>query len=156
MAMATGCMEIISTPLPTTAWTIPWIHVAFENAAAVASGVESGLKALMKKGRLPQKRINVIGMAGDGGTAGPDNVYGYGRLDLPAALALLEQGSTPPAEPVCSDADGDGYPAEEGCGLAVDCAPADARIHPGACDIPRDGIDQDCDGKDRRGGKPCR
>jgi pyruvate ferredoxin oxidoreductase beta subunit len=69
MAMATGCMEIVSSPLPTTAWTMPWIHVAFENAAAVASGVESGLKALMRKGRLPQKRINIIGMAGDGGTA---------------------------------------------------------------------------------------
>ncbi|HUT51844.1 MAG TPA: pyruvate synthase subunit PorB [bacterium] len=69
LAMATGCMEIVSTPLPTTAWTMPWIHVAFENAAAVASGIESGLKALMRKGRLPQKRINIIGMAGDGGTA---------------------------------------------------------------------------------------
>jgi len=69
LAMATGCMEIISSPLPTVAWKIPWIHVAFENAAAVASGVESGLKILMKKGKLPQKKINVLGMAGDGGTA---------------------------------------------------------------------------------------
>jgi len=69
VAMATGCMEIVSSPLPTTAWQIPWIHVAFENAAAVASGVEVGLKALMRKGRLPHKKINIAGMAGDGGTA---------------------------------------------------------------------------------------
>ncbi len=69
VAMATGCMEIVSSPLPTTAWQIPWIHVAFENAAAVASGVESGLKALMRKGRLPHKKITIAGMAGDGGTA---------------------------------------------------------------------------------------
>jgi len=69
MASATGCMEIISTPLPTTSWAIPWIHVAFENAAAVASGVETGLKILMQKGRLPQRKINIIAMAGDGGTA---------------------------------------------------------------------------------------
>ena len=69
VAMATGCMEIVSSPLPTTAWKIPWIHVAFENAAAVATGVESGLKALMRKGKLPQKKINIAGMAGDGGTA---------------------------------------------------------------------------------------
>jgi pyruvate ferredoxin oxidoreductase beta subunit len=27
----------------------PWIHVAFENAAAVASGIEAGLKILMDK-----------------------------------------------------------------------------------------------------------
>jgi len=69
VAMATGCMEIVSSPLPTTAWQLPWIHVAFENAAAVASGVEAGLKVLMRKGKLPQKKINVLGCAGDGGTA---------------------------------------------------------------------------------------
>lgn len=83
MAMATGCMEIISTPLPTTSWTIPWIHVAFENAAAVASGVEAGLKILMKKGRLPQKKINILGMAGDGGTA---------DIGLQALSGALERG----------------------------------------------------------------
>jgi len=43
--------------------------VAFENAAAVASGIESGLKALMRKNRIPYKKIVTVGMAGDGGTA---------------------------------------------------------------------------------------
>lgn len=66
---ATGCMEIVSSPLPTTAWKVPWIHTAFENAAAVASGMEAGLKVLMRKGRLKEKKIKAIGMAGDGGTA---------------------------------------------------------------------------------------
>ena len=66
---ATGCMEIVSSPLPFTAWRVPWFHVAFENAAAVASGVEAGLKALMRKGRIPSKKIVTVGMAGDGGTA---------------------------------------------------------------------------------------
>ena len=47
IANATGCMEIISSAFPSTAWEIPWIHVAFENAAAVGSGVEAGLKVLM-------------------------------------------------------------------------------------------------------------
>jgi pyruvate ferredoxin oxidoreductase beta subunit len=69
VASATGCMEIISSSYPDTAWAIPWIHVAFENAAAVASGVEAGLKILMKKGKLPRRKINVVGMGGDGGTA---------------------------------------------------------------------------------------
>jgi pyruvate ferredoxin oxidoreductase beta subunit len=45
---ATGCMEIISTPLPETAWEVPWIHTLFENASAVASGIESGIKALKR------------------------------------------------------------------------------------------------------------
>jgi pyruvate ferredoxin oxidoreductase beta subunit len=69
MAMATGCMEIISTPYPLTSWNVPWIHVAFENAAAVASGVESGLKALRRKGRVPDKDITIVAMGGDGATA---------------------------------------------------------------------------------------
>jgi pyruvate ferredoxin oxidoreductase beta subunit len=43
--------------------------VAFENAAAVASGVEAGRKALMRKGRIPKGRTTIVAMAGDGGTA---------------------------------------------------------------------------------------
>ncbi len=69
VASATGCMEIVTSSYPQTAWQVPWIHVAFENAAAVASGIESGRKALMRKGRLRKQRITVVAMAGDGGTA---------------------------------------------------------------------------------------
>ncbi len=69
VAMATGCMEIISSPLPTTAWQVPWIHVAFENSSAVISGCEVGMKAMMRKGKLPQKKINFVAMGGDGATA---------------------------------------------------------------------------------------
>lgn len=69
LANATGCSEIISSPFPQTAWHVPWIHVAFENAAAVASGVEAGLKALMRKGGMPERKICVMAIAGDGGTA---------------------------------------------------------------------------------------
>jgi len=83
VASATGCMEIVSSPLPFTSWRVPWFHVAFENAAAVASGIESGLKALMRKGRIPQKKITVIAMAGDGGTA---------DIGLQALSGALERG----------------------------------------------------------------
>jgi pyruvate ferredoxin oxidoreductase beta subunit len=83
IAMATGCMEIISTPLPTTNWRLPWMHVAFENAAAVASGIESGLKILMEKGKIPQKDIHVIATAGDGGTS---------DIGLQALSGALERG----------------------------------------------------------------
>jgi pyruvate ferredoxin oxidoreductase beta subunit len=66
---ATGCMEIISTAYPTTAWQTPYIHVAFENAAAVGSGVESGLKALRRKGKIADRDVKSVAIAGDGGTA---------------------------------------------------------------------------------------
>jgi pyruvate ferredoxin oxidoreductase beta subunit len=69
VASATGCMEVTSTPLPFTNWNVPWIHVAFENAAAVASGAEAGMKVLMRKGRVPKKKITFLAMAGDGGTS---------------------------------------------------------------------------------------
>jgi pyruvate ferredoxin oxidoreductase beta subunit len=69
IAMATGCMEIVSTPLPTTDWTLPWIHVAFENTAAVASGVEAALKVLRKKNKIPDKDVHVVAIGGDGGTS---------------------------------------------------------------------------------------
>lgn len=69
IAMATGCMEIVSSPLPITSWRIPWIHNAFENPAAVITGCEAGMKALMRKGKLPKKKINFVGIGGDGATA---------------------------------------------------------------------------------------
>jgi len=69
VAMSTGCMEIISSPLPLTSWKVPWIHNAFENSAAVISGCESGMKAMMRKGKLPVRKINFVAMGGDGATA---------------------------------------------------------------------------------------
>jgi pyruvate ferredoxin oxidoreductase beta subunit len=41
VAMATGCMEIISTPLPTTILATPVDPRCLENTAAVASGIEA-------------------------------------------------------------------------------------------------------------------
>lgn len=63
---ATGCLEVVTTPYPYTAWNVPWLHVAFENAAAAASGVEAALKVLERKGL--GRRHNIIVFAGDGGT----------------------------------------------------------------------------------------
>jgi pyruvate ferredoxin oxidoreductase beta subunit len=68
IANATGCMEIVSSPLPTTSWEVPWIHTLFENTAAVASGIEAGIKVLTRKGKY-NKKTKVVAMAGDGGTA---------------------------------------------------------------------------------------
>ncbi len=66
---ATGCLEVVSTPYPYTAWAVPWYHVAFENTAAVASGIESALKVLRRKRLVADKKIHVVCFAGDGGTA---------------------------------------------------------------------------------------
>jgi pyruvate ferredoxin oxidoreductase beta subunit len=60
----TGCLEVFSAKYPESAWNVPWLHSLFENAAAVASGVEQALIYLGK-----QDAIKVIAQGGDGGTA---------------------------------------------------------------------------------------
>ena len=61
--VATGCLEVFSSPYPDPSWRIPFLHSLFENSAAVASGVEAAYKAL-KKGP-----VNIIAQGGDGSTA---------------------------------------------------------------------------------------
>ena len=78
---ATGCLEVATTRFPTTAWNVPWVHVAFENAAAVASGVEAAKRALRRRNALPKdQEPAVVVFAGDGGT------YDIGLQALSGAL----------------------------------------------------------------------
>jgi pyruvate ferredoxin oxidoreductase beta subunit len=65
---ATGCMEVSSTIYPYTSWAVPWLHTAFETAGANAAGIETALKILRKKGRIEDEQVDVIALAGDGGT----------------------------------------------------------------------------------------
>jgi pyruvate ferredoxin oxidoreductase beta subunit len=78
---ATGCLEVATTRFPGTAWNVPWLHVAFENSAAVMSGVEAAYKALSRRGTLPQdEQVTFVVFAGDGGT------YDIGLQALSGAL----------------------------------------------------------------------
>ncbi|MDD5720436.1 MAG: thiamine pyrophosphate-dependent enzyme [Candidatus Krumholzibacteria bacterium] len=85
VAGATGCMEVITTIFPYTAWKTSFIHSAFENAAATISGAETAYRALKKSGELPAaaaqaERMNFIAYGGDGGT------YDIGLQSLSGAL----------------------------------------------------------------------
>jgi pyruvate ferredoxin oxidoreductase beta subunit len=75
---ATGCLEVMTTGYPESAWEVPWIHAAFENAAAVASGVEAALKARGKR-----QGVNIFAFAGDGGTF---------DIGIQALSGMLERG----------------------------------------------------------------
>ncbi len=79
---ATGCMEVITTIFPYTAWKTSFIHSAFENCAATISGVETAFRALKKCGELPvpREKMNFIAFGGDGGT------YDIGLQSLSGAM----------------------------------------------------------------------
>jgi len=79
VANATGCLEVMTTAYPETAWKIPWIHAAFENAAAVASGIDVALKKLGER-----EGVNILAFGGDGGT------YDIG---FQALSGMLERGN---------------------------------------------------------------
>jgi pyruvate ferredoxin oxidoreductase beta subunit len=66
----TGCMEVVSTPYPETAWKLPWVHGAFENPASIASGVLAALKS------MGREDVNVVAFGGDGSTYD----IGFGHL----------------------------------------------------------------------------
>ena len=84
IVQATGCMEVVTTPYPYTAWKNPWLHLAFENAGAAASGVEAAIKVLQRKGVIdPNRRIKVVAIAGDGGTV---------DIGLQSFSGMLERG----------------------------------------------------------------
>lgn len=63
-----GCWSGVGSMYPDTAWRVPWMQTLFENSAAVMSGVESGLRILMEKGRIPEREIHSVAIAGDGAT----------------------------------------------------------------------------------------
>jgi len=71
VASATGCLEVSTSIFPYTSWEVPWIHNAFENVSATASGLEAAIKAMKRKNEGPlakYPRIDIIAFAGDGGT----------------------------------------------------------------------------------------
>jgi len=80
---ATGCMEIFASQLPLTSWHLPWIHTLFENAAAVASGIEAGYKAMKRKGVPLPENTKVVAIGGDGATS---------DIGLQAISGALERG----------------------------------------------------------------
>lgn len=76
---ATGCLEVTSTLFPYTSWKSPFIHSAFENAAATISGVEAAYNSLKRQGKM-DKEIRFVAFGGDGGT------YDIGLQSLSGAM----------------------------------------------------------------------
>ena len=76
---ATGCLEVVSTIFPYTAWNVPFLHSAFENSGATICGDEALYKSWMRQGKY-NKKVNFIAFGGDGGT------YDIGLQSLSGAM----------------------------------------------------------------------
>jgi pyruvate ferredoxin oxidoreductase beta subunit len=85
---ATSCLEVATSIYPYTSWKTPWIHNAFENASATASGVIEAYHVLLKKKpadrprwakQLPQN-VKFVVIGGDGSS------YDIGLQSLSGAL----------------------------------------------------------------------
>jgi pyruvate ferredoxin oxidoreductase beta subunit len=68
IANATGCLEVATSIYPFTAWNVPWMHNAFENAASTISGIEAAYRSLVRQGKMPEQDVKFIAFGGDGGT----------------------------------------------------------------------------------------
>ncbi|HEX77957.1 MAG TPA: pyruvate ferredoxin oxidoreductase, partial [Dehalococcoidia bacterium] len=68
VATATGCLEVVSSPYPYTAWRVPWIHSAFENAATTICGVEAMYRSLVRQGKIQDRNTRFVAFGGDGAT----------------------------------------------------------------------------------------
>ncbi|MBD3293575.1 MAG: pyruvate ferredoxin oxidoreductase [Armatimonadia bacterium] len=80
-ANATGCLEVSTTIFPYSAWEIPWIHIAFENAGAAISGVEAMYQSLKRQGKIDADTdYKFVAFGGDGGT------YDIGLQSLSGAV----------------------------------------------------------------------
>ncbi len=116
-------------------------QLAFVNGTSFAAPHVAGAMALLRSAKpdltVDEMQNLLQTTARDLGTAGSDNSYGYGLLDVATAYAAL------PAAPPPSDADSDGFV------VADDCNDNDPAVYPGAPETPNDGIDQSCNGYDQ-------
>lgn len=63
IALPASCMSTVTTQYPQMNYSVPSLTMAFPGTAAVLSGLAAGFKA------MGVEDVNVVGMAGDGGTA---------------------------------------------------------------------------------------
>ncbi|MBI4502292.1 MAG: pyruvate synthase [Gemmatimonadetes bacterium] len=92
---STGCMYVANTSYQTTPWIIPWMHTQLGAGGASAVGMAAGLRALMRKGKLPEEKINVINFSGDlgGGDMGLSGVSGALQSDYDLLIIMYDNES---------------------------------------------------------------
>lgn len=130
--MAPGLGILSSLPC-SVAGTCPEAGRGWWSGTSMAAPHVAGLAALLR-GVNPSLTANevraaLVQSARDGGAAGFDDLYGFGRVDASAAVARAQ------------DVDGDGSP------IPLDCMDRNAAVSPLASERCGNGLDDDCDGQ---------
>src|SRR5436189_5792435 len=92
---STGCMYVANTSYMTTPWIVPWMHTQLGAGGSSAVGMAAGVRALMRKGKIAQEKINIISFCGDigGGDMGLSGISGALQTDLDLLIILYDNES---------------------------------------------------------------
>ena len=145
-AATAGALVAMATLFPQSRADLPVRNVVAAVALAFGMGLGAYRHAHAPRGTRSRSRAMALAAASLALVASTLLVWGTD----PAARFIALTGS-PAFEKLndsirlATDLDRDGYGSLMG---ENDCAPFNAAIHPGAIDVPDDGIDQNCDGHD--------
>ena len=92
---STGCMYVANTSYMTTPWVLPWMHTQLGAGGSSALGTAAALRVLMRKGRIPQEKVNVINFCGDlgGGDMGLAAISGALQSDYDLLVVMYDNES---------------------------------------------------------------
>ncbi|MBI4257961.1 MAG: pyruvate synthase [Thaumarchaeota archaeon] len=92
---STGCMYVANTSYMTTPWVVPWMHTQLGAGGSSAVGMAAGLRAMMRKGKIVDEKINVISFCGDigGGDMGLSGISGALQTDYNLLIILYDNES---------------------------------------------------------------
>src|SRR5438045_9297682 len=91
----TGCMYVANTSYMTTPWIVPWMHTQLGAGGSSAVGMAAGLRALKRKGKIKDEKINSIAFCGDlgGGDMGLGGISGALQTDLDLLIIMYDNES---------------------------------------------------------------
>ena len=92
---STGCMYVANTSYMTTPWIVPWMHTQLGAGGSSAVGMAAGLRALKRKGKIKDEKINSIAFCGDlgGGDMGLGGISGALQTDLDLLIIMYDNES---------------------------------------------------------------
>src|SRR5207247_5206317 len=92
---STGCMYVANTSYMTTPWIVPWMHTQLGAGGSSAVGMAAGIRALKRKGKIQDEKINVISFCGDlgGGDMGLSGISGALQTDYDLLIIMYDNES---------------------------------------------------------------